>query len=195
MATAESTTAQGLQNFRSLYLTLICLQIIASGLFSKGSVVLSAVDKNFNNIDELTSCLRASMLLPGVAGAPVQLKGDQILGANLRKANWTDYIGREKIETFGSEPLLDAQLFEPIPYRSALNENCSHVLVFRTRADGIKVTKRISVVEKMMLKRYFRKKLKLPDVCDWMLKQVLLFESFGTLHFMHILIETQGNIF
>jgi hypothetical protein len=31
-------------------------------------------------------------------------------------------------------------LFEPIPYRSALREECTHVLVLRTRPDGVSVT-------------------------------------------------------
>lgn len=115
------------------------------------------------------------MLLPGVSGPPVQLVGDQIARSSVMTANWTAYNGRKKIFSFGSEPLLDAQLFEQIPFRSAIKENCSHILVFRTRADGINMTKRLSLVEKLMLRRYFRKKLKLPEVAEWMLKQVSFF--------------------
>jgi hypothetical protein len=56
----------------------------------------------------------------------------------------------------GSEPLCDALLFEPIPYRSALRENCTHVLVLRTRPDGVSVTGKISLLEKLTYKRFFR---------------------------------------
>ena len=34
----------------------------------------------------------------------------------------------------GSEPMSDAVVFEPIPYRSALRENCTHIIAVRTRA-------------------------------------------------------------
>jgi hypothetical protein len=31
----------------------------------------------------------------------------------------------------------DAVVFEPIPYRSALRENCTHIIAVRTRAGEI----------------------------------------------------------
>jgi hypothetical protein len=37
----------------------------------------------------------------------------------------------------GSEPMSDAVVFEPIPYRSALRENCTHIIAVRTRAGEI----------------------------------------------------------
>jgi len=55
-----------------------------------------------------------------------------------------------------SEPLCDALLFEPIPYRSALSEGCTHILVFRTRPDGVSVTGKLSFVEKLTYRRFFR---------------------------------------
>ena len=36
----------------------------------------------------------------------------------------------------------DALVFEPVPYRSALKENCTHIIAMRTRADNISVTVR-----------------------------------------------------
>lgn len=48
--------------------------MIASGLVSQQTVVLSAADKNFQTLPELTNCLRASMMIPGVAGDVVRLK-------------------------------------------------------------------------------------------------------------------------
>jgi predicted patatin/cPLA2 family phospholipase len=149
------------------------LKIIASGLLSKKSVVLSASQGNFKNLEELSTCLKASMLLPGISGPPIQLKGSQIESdSELMKANWTEYETRfRKSISYGSEPLIDAQLFEPIPYRSAIQENCSHILVFRTRSDGLRVTKPMKFYEKMIMRRYFNRKLELPEITEYMLQQ------------------------
>lgn len=50
------------------------LRIVASGLVSRKSVVLSADNNNFQSIAELADCMKASMLLPGVTGEVVRLK-------------------------------------------------------------------------------------------------------------------------
>mgnify|MGYP006199560669 CR=1 FL=1 len=47
---------------------------MTSGLVSQESVVLSAQDGNFASLPELALCLRASMMIPGVAGDVVRLK-------------------------------------------------------------------------------------------------------------------------
>ena len=49
-------------------------QVIASGLISKKAIVMSAQDGNFQSLEELTECMKASMLIPGVAGDVVRLK-------------------------------------------------------------------------------------------------------------------------
>merc|ERR1712023_276004 len=41
----------------------IPLKIVASGLLTKKAVVLSSEAGNFHNLNELTKCMRASMLL------------------------------------------------------------------------------------------------------------------------------------
>jgi hypothetical protein len=41
---------------------------------SQKAVVLSAADKNFQTLPELTDCIRASMLIPGICGDVVRLK-------------------------------------------------------------------------------------------------------------------------
>jgi len=51
------------------------LRIVASGLLSRRAVVLSAADRHFRSIAELAECMKASMLLPGVTGEVVRLKG------------------------------------------------------------------------------------------------------------------------
>jgi hypothetical protein len=72
----------------------------------------------------------------------------------------------------GSEPLTDALVYEPVPYRSALRENCTHVVVLRTRGDGVRVTEKMSLLERVMLSRYFGRKQNLPNLVDWMTNQV-----------------------
>ena len=52
----------------------------------------------------------------------------------------------------------DALVFEPIPYRSALKENCTHILALRTRADDISVTVKMSIMEKLIMSRFFGRK-------------------------------------
>jgi hypothetical protein len=49
-------------------------QIVASGLLSQKAVVLSAADGNFGTLPELAQCMKASMMIPGVAGEVVRLK-------------------------------------------------------------------------------------------------------------------------
>lgn len=48
--------------------------MVASGLISGKAVVMSAENKNFQTFSELTQCMKASMLLPGIAGDAVRLK-------------------------------------------------------------------------------------------------------------------------
>jgi hypothetical protein len=50
------------------------LKVVASGLLSKRSVAMSAEASNFKSIEDLTNCMKASMLLPGVSGDTVRLK-------------------------------------------------------------------------------------------------------------------------
>ena len=71
----------------------------------------------------------------------------------------------------GSEPMSDALIFEPLPYRSALRDNCTHVIVLRTRADDLSVTIKMGTMEKMIMSRFFGRKLGLPHFVTWMTKQ------------------------
>lgn len=90
--------------------------------------------------------------------------------------SWPEYTpGRRGVRpqwTEGSEPLADALLYEPVPYRSALKENCTHVIVLRTRADDERVTVKQGLFEKIMVSRFFGRKHNLPDLVDWMHNQV-----------------------
>jgi predicted acylesterase/phospholipase RssA len=112
------------------------LKVVASGLLSRKAVVLSAKNGNFQTLKELAECMKASMLLPGITGDAVRLKGRQAEGANIMKTWWREYSSWSASNlTRGSEPLSDALIFEPIPYRSAISPEgrCTHVVALRTR--------------------------------------------------------------
>jgi predicted patatin/cPLA2 family phospholipase len=76
-------------------------------------VVASCVDtlqpvvlENFTDAADLAACLRASANVPEVAGGPVQHRGRR---------------------------LVDAAVFEPVPFRAAINDGATHVLTLCTR--------------------------------------------------------------
>jgi predicted acylesterase/phospholipase RssA len=50
------------------------LKIVTSGVITQRPHVLSAATGNFQTLDELAECLKASMLLPGVTGEFARLK-------------------------------------------------------------------------------------------------------------------------
>lgn len=47
---------------------------MASGLLSRKSILMSAEEGHFSSLSELTNCMRASMLLPGLTGDAARLK-------------------------------------------------------------------------------------------------------------------------
>eukprot|EP01032_Pedospumella_encystans_P010127 gene10127-11864_t len=149
------------------------LKIVTSGLLTQESVVLSAKDGNFATMPQLAECLRASMMIPGVAGEVVRLKGTQAAGTNIHSTEWPEYRPRQRKPdmVFGSEPYADALIFEPLPYRSALKENCTHVIVLRTRSDNVRTTVKAGLIERTMTKRFFGNKQNLPSMVNWMHNQ------------------------
>ncbi len=64
---------------------------------------------SFRDREHLFAVLRASSTIPLLAGPPAEVDGERYL---------------------------DALLFEPIPYRAAVRDGCTHVLVLLTRPDG-----------------------------------------------------------
>ena len=111
------------------------LTIIASGLNSMQSTALKSEAGHFDSFDSLLTCLRASMCVPGVAGPTVRLN-----------------------VTLGEEPFADALIFEPIPFRSAVDDGCTHVVALRTRPDGSEILgkKASGFYEKWVAKRFLK---------------------------------------
>jgi hypothetical protein len=72
-----------------------------------------------------------------------------------------------KLESVQGGLLADAQLFEPVPFKSALANGCTHVLVLRTRPDGINCMPRPSKVEAGMMRNFFAD---MPDIADYLIQ-------------------------
>lgn len=81
----------------------------------------------------LFACLQASITVPGAAGPPVPLLD-----------------GNETV------PCFDAFCFEPLPYRSAVEEGATHVLVLRSRPQGFQPKSKPSIYEIGVAPLYFR---------------------------------------
>jgi len=82
----------------------------------------------------LFACLEASMTVPGATGPPVQI------------------IHSENNE---SHSFFDAFCFEPLPYRSAVEEGATHVLMLCSRPEGFQPKTRQGVYERGVAPLYF----------------------------------------
>jgi hypothetical protein len=83
----------------------------------------------------LFACLEPSMTVPGATGPPVRLKthcSDEVL------------------------PYFDAFCFEPLPYRSAVEEGATHVLVLASRPEGFRPKTKPGVYEQAIAPLYFK---------------------------------------
>ncbi len=77
-------------------------------------------------------CLQASMTVPGATGPPVEM----VRKSSIKSINATTTIEESPV------PCFDAFCFEPIPYRSAVEEGATHVIVCASRpADFVPPTK------------------------------------------------------
>jgi predicted patatin/cPLA2 family phospholipase len=99
------------------------------------NIVVSSISKrkllsvnDYKTKEELFTLLKASATIPFVAGSPVKYKDDL---------------------------LFDASIYGPIPFLSAINDGCTHVLVLLTRPQGVQ-NGEASFIEKY----YFAPKLK-----------------------------------
>jgi len=109
------------------------LHVVAAAPLTRRSVALSEKAGHFSSLSELFSCMKASMNVPGLAGPPQYLPPHQSGGSLHRLGEqWGAMSGR-------CEPLVDALLYEPIPYRQAVADGATHVLVLRTRAEDAEV--------------------------------------------------------
>jgi predicted patatin/cPLA2 family phospholipase len=82
----------------------------------------------------LFACLQAGMTVPGATGAPV------------------DFVNTTTREPYSC---FDAFCFEPIPYRSAVQEGATHVLVLCSRPEGFQPKTKPGVYEQGVAPLYF----------------------------------------
>eukprot|EP00579_Thalassiosira_antarctica_P004393 CAMPEP_0201876952 /NCGR_PEP_ID=MMETSP0902-20130614/8480_1 /ASSEMBLY_ACC=CAM_ASM_000551 /TAXON_ID=420261 /ORGANISM="Thalassiosira antarctica, Strain CCMP982" /LENGTH=590 /DNA_ID=CAMNT_0048404297 /DNA_START=112 /DNA_END=1884 /DNA_ORIENTATION=+ len=142
------------------------LKVMASGLKSGRAFIMDMEKGSFSNIEELACCMRASCLLPGVAGPVMNMKSPQEDGKQLQY----DMKPRNNYDGDDYEPLADALLYEPMPYRAAVSEGATHVICLRSRPDGVDVTGKSSIFERLILKRFFLRKNSLRKAYEYMKK-------------------------
>ena len=83
--------------------------------------------RDFSSADDVLAAVRASCAIPVLTGAP---------------------------PTYRGEPMVDGGLLESIPYRTALREGATHVLVVRSRAAGDRASKEGRLAEPMLARTH-----------------------------------------
>ena len=81
---------------------------------------------DFTDARELTQAVRASATIPGLGSGPTYFRG---------------------------EALIDGGVLEAIPFRTALREGATHVLVLRTRPRGFRVPRHWGPLQRKLLRR------------------------------------------
>lgn len=148
------------------------LHVVTSGLNSNKSIVFTMGNHGFETLDELTDCMHASCLLPGIAGPIMNLDKRVLNGTG---GSFEDVTKSKKLVLGNNldlnryEPIADALLYEPLPYQTAISEhNVTHCIVLRTRPDGTDVTGKGGLFEKLIAKRFFQRKNNLSHQYDRM---------------------------
>jgi len=143
------------------------LKVIAAGLQREEALVMNYADKHFESLEELGMCMRASSLLPGIAGPMVNIL------TNHKNSEKPKFVFRNNLKDDDYEPLADALVYAPIPYEVAVKEGATHMIVLRSKPDGGDVIgKGGSLPEKLIMKRFFLRKNKLPRIYDRLKKQL-----------------------
>jgi len=145
------------------------LKIIASGLKREEAVVMTHEDRHFESIEELAMCMRASALLPGIAGPMAHILTDH-RDATKDKPK---FVFTNNCRDDDYEPLADALVYAPIPYEVAVAEGVTHMVVLRSKPDGGDVIgKGGNLGEKLVWSRFFLRKNKLPRIYRLLRKQL-----------------------
>jgi predicted acylesterase/phospholipase RssA len=141
------------------------LKVVASGLKSEKPLIMDMEKGSFQSLEELTNCMHASCLLPGIAGPVMNIRTGSTQGDNGERSDQQDnFVIANNFGDDTFEPAADALLYEPLPYQSAIDEGATHVVVLRTRPDGVDTTGKSSIFERLIFKRFFLKKNKLANM-------------------------------
>ncbi|VEU33660.1 unnamed protein product [Pseudo-nitzschia multistriata] len=144
------------------------LKIVVSGLKREEPMVLEYGDRHFGSLEEMSRCMHASALLPGIAGPVVNLLVNE--DAKDRKPR---FVLRNNLGDDDYEPLADALVYAPIPYEAAMADGATHMVVLRSKPDGGDVIgKGGSIGERLVWSRFFLRKNKLPGIYRRLRKQL-----------------------
>jgi len=124
----------------------ICFGSKEGDFYSKDDNVDPTICYDNESRRGLFACLQASMTVPGATGPPVNLKR--------RIDNSDDFNQDNKKDTISAS--FDAFCFEPLPYRSAVEEGATHVLVLRSRSECCTVKTKPGMYEKTVAPIYFK---------------------------------------
>jgi predicted acylesterase/phospholipase RssA len=138
------------------------MKVVASGLKSEKPVIMDMESGHFKSLEELSDCMHASCLLPGLAGPVMNMK---VKGEDNGKPK---FVVRNNLNDPDYEPLGDALIYAPMPYEIAQEDGATHVIVIRSRPDGTDVTGNGGVFERLIFRRFFMRKNRLPGVFNRM---------------------------
>jgi len=139
------------------------LKVMASALKSEKAIIMDMEKGSFSSLQELCQCMHASCLLPGIAG-PVMNMNQTAIALN---ATGKLTLGNNRNHQ-DLEPLADSMLFQPLPFRAAIEEGATHIVTIRSRPDGVDVSGKGSIFERLILRRFFLRKNKLPNMFKYM---------------------------
>lgn len=113
--------------------------------------------------------LSKSSLSSGSASTSVRTSRSTVLsssGSSLQVPNPSTEPNKVTSESY--EGLIDAFVSEPIPYRSAVRDGATHILVLRTKPDSCVIKRKGPGVFEKFIARRFLKKYKEVDAVKWM---------------------------
>ncbi len=141
------------------------LHIIATNVRNLSSIILSRDRGHFYDFQSLLQCMRASMLVPGLTGPMMALNPFHLTPYSYTKTS----IHVDPAFT----PLCDAFLTEPMPYRSAMIDGATHIIMLRTRPDPCPTLgHKPGIFETIVGKKFFHSYQEQAAV-DWLLTQSL----------------------
>ncbi len=138
------------------------LKVVASALESEQPFVMGMEAGHFQTFDELSDCMHASCLLPGIAGPVMNVK---VKNMDSRKPK---FVLGNNFKDPDYEPLGDALVYGPIPFEAAYHDGATHTIVIRSRPDGTDVTGKGGVFERLIFRRFFLRKNRLPRMFERM---------------------------
>ena len=140
------------------------VKVMASNLKEEKAIILSLENGSFQTLEELGTCMHASCLLPGLAGAVMNMNMTAIA---LNQTGQKLVVGNNQNHD-DLQPLADSLLFQPLPFHAAVEEGATHVVTIRSRPDGVDVSGKSSFFEKLILRRFFLRKNKLANMFKYM---------------------------